>query len=146
MGYNQAKIEMKKSIVMVFSIICLLFVSTNVANAQEWTKIGDGLYLVSYGNTAVIEDDIHQCTLNLKVEKSDRKDSNGRPLYDFFCGNKYTKGIAKTGLKSAITAGLTAAGAYIGGPSGAAAGATIAQYANSIASNFYDDVCDYFGE
>lgn len=122
--------------------------------AQERTKIADGLFLVRYGNTAVIEDDIHQCTLQLKVEKTSQKDSHGQQVYNLFCGNKYTKGVAKTTMKAAITALITKAsatiGGAVGGPGGAAAGITagafISQYANSIASNFYDDVCNYFSD
>lgn len=122
--------------------------------AQERTRIADGLYLVRYGNTAVIEDDIHQCTLQLKVEKTNQTDSHGQAVYNLFCGNKYTKGVAKTTMKAAISALITKAsaalGTAVGGPGGTAAGITvgafISQYANSIASNFYDDVCDYFSD
>lgn len=132
---------MKKIILALIAVFAVLMISDN-ANAQKKTKIADGLYLVSYGNTCVIEDDNNQQSLRLKVDM--RKDGSGRPIYDLLCGNKYTKGIAKTALQGAITYGLASAGAAMGGASGAAFGAYLSKYANSIASNFYDDVCDYY--
>ena len=65
-------------------------------------------------------------------------------MYDILCGNKYTKGVAKTALKGGITSALSAAGAALGGPGDAKLGAIISTYVNSIASNIYDDVCDYY--
>lgn len=132
---------MKKIIVALIAVFAFLFITDN-ANAQKKTKIADGVYLVTYGKTAVIEDDNTQQSISLSVEK--REDSSGRPVYDVLCGNKYTKGLAKTALKGGITSALSAAGAALGGPGGAALGATISAYVNSIASNIYDDVCDYY--
>ncbi|MBQ8939120.1 MAG: hypothetical protein IJ047_02725 [Paludibacteraceae bacterium] len=134
---------MKKVIVVLLTLVmCIpLF--------AERYRIGDGLTLVTYGNTAVIEDDNTQQSISLSIER--REDSNGRPVYDLFCGNKYTKGIMKTSLQVAISSIITSAAASVGasgGPAGAAAGAsigaTISKYANNIASNIYDDVCDYY--
>jgi hypothetical protein len=121
------------------------------ANAQTRTKIADGLTLVSYGNTAVIEDDINQMTIRLEVKQ--KTNNTGAIVYDFLCGNKYTKDLTKQMLQDGITVGLTllgrsagASAAGLGGAPGAAAGAFIAKYANRIAMNLYDDACDYFGE
>ena len=115
----------------------------------ERYRIGDGLTLVTYGNTAVIEDDNTQQSISLSIER--HEDSSGRPVYDLFCGNKYTKGIMKTTLQAAISSIITTAAASIGssaGPAGTAAGAsigaTVSKYANNIASYIYDDVCDYY--
>lgn len=133
-----------KKILLVAIAALALFMIPNTANAQKKTKIADGVYLVTYGKTAVIEDDNTQQSISLSVDK--REDSSGRPVYDILCGNKYTKGLAKTALKAGITSALSAAGAALGGPGGAALGATISAYVNSIASNIYDDVCDYYKE
>lgn len=138
----------------VLLFLLTLLACGSVIFAQERTKIADGLFLVRYGNVAVIEDDIHQCTIQLKVEDTKQKNSYGQQLYNVFCGNEYTKGIAKNTMKYAITTMITSAatkiGAATGGVAGAAAGATvgsyISQYANSIASTFYDDVCNHFAE
>jgi len=134
-------IKMKKVLLVIIAALAL-FMTHSTANAQKKTKIADGVYLVTYGKIAVIEDDNTQQSISLSVEK--RKDSSGRPVYDVLCGNKYTKGLAKTALKGGITSALSAAGAALGGPGGAALGATISAYVNSIASNIYDDVCDYY--
>ena len=102
---------------MLLSIMCLLFANTTTANAQQRTKIVDGVYLVRYGNTAVVEDDINQKTWNLSVEAEEKKDSQGHPtgelIYNLACGNKYTKGLTKMALSGAISVSLSAvAGPY----------------------------------
>ena len=125
----------------MIALLAFIFVPSN-ANAQRRTKISDGVYIVNYANTWTIEDDNTQQCISLSVDK--REDHSGRPVYDILCGNKYTKGVAKTALKGGITSALSAAGAALGGPAGAKLGAVISTYVNSIASNIYDDVCDYY--
>lgn len=121
---------MKKFFIVAIAFLFMAF----AASAQQRTKIADGVYLVRYGNTAVLEDDINQKTWNMSVTR--QKKSAGEYVYDFACGNKYTKAITKYALKSAITAGV----AYgTGSP-------TLAGLSAKIADYFYDDVCDYFGE
>lgn len=125
----------------MIALLAFFLVPSN-ANAQRRTKISDGVYIVNYANTWTIEDDNTQQSISLSVDK--REDRSGRPVYDILCGNKYTKGVAKTALKGGITSALSAAGAALGGPGGATLGAVISTYVNSIASNIYDDVCDYY--
>lgn len=131
-------------IIKFITIIALfgLFFIPDAAKAQTRTKISNGVYLVNYANTWTIEDDNTQQCITLSIDK--REDRSGHPVYDILCGNKYTKGVAKAALQSGITSALSAVGAYYGGPKGAAFGATISRYANLIALNIYDDVCDYF--
>ena len=125
----------------MIALLAFFLVPSN-ANAQRRTKISDGVYIVNYANTWTIEDDNTQQSISLSVDK--REDRSGRPVYDILCGNKYTKGVAKTALKGGITSALSAAGAALGGPGGATLGAVISTYVNSIDSNIYDDVCDYY--
>ena len=151
---------MKKYIFVLVAFIACLFAVTDVS-AQKRSKIKDGVYLVSYGNTYIIEDDNSQQSkplIKLSVER--REDKSGRPVYDILCGNKYTKDIAKTSLKLALSSVITSAAAAIGGAvggastggagavagaaKGAAIGGVISSYATSIASNIYDDVCNYY--
>lgn len=151
---------MKKIFLAIIAVFTLLMIPNN-ADAKKRTKISDGVYLVSYGNTFVIEDDNSlqsKSLINLSVKR--REDESGRPIYDILCGNKYTKDIAKTSLKLALTSVITTSAASIGGAvagaatngagavagaaKGAAIGAIISDYAKSIASNIYDDVCDYY--
>lgn len=119
---------------MILVAMIGIFASTNSVYAQTRTKIVDGLYLVRYGNTAVIEDDKNQMTWNLSVTREQK--STGEWVYYVACGNKYSKNVAKYGLSGAVTAAVAATG--IGTWAAGAAGV--------IASTFYDDVCNYFGE
>ena len=126
---------------LLFCLFALPLLGFNGTSfAQKRTKIVDGVYLVRYGNTAVVEDDINQKTWQLSVKAEEKKDSQGNPtgelIYELACGNKYTKGLTKMALSSAITVSLTAvAGPY---------GTVTAQVANMVANIYYEDVCEYY--
>lgn len=108
--------------------------------AQQRTKIIEGVYLVRYGNIAVVEDDINKMTWNLSVTAEEKTDDMGRKLgeyvYTFACANKYTKGLTKFALKGVIVSTLTSA--TVG------AGAITADIAATMALIYYDDVCEYY--
>jgi hypothetical protein len=130
-GYGQSK--MKKIVMILVAVIGFLGISNSVS-AQQRTKIADGIYLVNYGGaTYGIENDNTKQCVNLSVKQ--QKTSAGAVVYDVFCGNKYTKGLAKTGLASGILAALTA----VGQP-------WLAPFVGVVANNIYDDVCHHFGE
>ena len=140
MGYNRQHIIMAKKILASLLFVLAVFGFSNTALSQTRTKIVDGVYLVRYGNTAVVEDDINQMTWNLSVTAQEKKDSQGRStgelIYELACGNKYTKNLTKFALAGAITTGLTAeAGPY---------GAVTAGVATTIANTYYEDVCEYY--
>lgn len=131
---------MTKRILVSLLFVLAVFGFSKTTVAQTRTKIVDGVYLVRYGNTAVVEDDINQMTWNLSVTAQEKKDSQGRStgelIYELACGNKYTKNLTKFALAGAITTGLTAvAGPY---------GAVTAGVATTIANTFYEDVCEYY--
>lgn len=127
---------MKRILLIVFSII----VTLPFIHAQQRTKIIDGVYLVRYGNTAVVEDDINNMTWNLSVTAEEKTDNMGRKLgeyvYTFACANKYTKGLTKFALRGAIVSTLTSATVGVG--------AITADVAATMALIYYDDVCDYY--
>lgn len=130
---------MKRIGIILLCFISLFFIGEE-AFAQQRTKIVEGVYLVRYGNTAVVEDDVNQKTWQLSVKAEEKKDSQGHPtgelIYELACGNKYTKGLTKMALSTAITTSLTAvAGPY---------GTVTAQVANMVANTFYEDVCEYY--
>lgn len=108
--------------------------------AQQRTKIVDGVYLVRYGNTAVVEDDINQMTWNMSVTPEEKTDNMGHKLgeyvYNFACANKYTKGLTKFALKGVIVSTLTSATVGVG--------AITADVAATMALIYYDDVCEYY--
>lgn len=123
-------------------IIAAFMLALPFVQAQQRTKIIDGVYLVRYGNTAVVEDDINKMTWNLSVTAEEKTDNMGRKLgeyvYTFACANKYTKGLTKFALKGAIVSTLTSA--TVG------AGVITADIAATMALIYYDDVCEYYKE
>lgn len=120
-------------------LICLSVVGfTLIANAQERIQIKEGLYLVSYGNAVVIEDDVNQRTISMEIAQEGIDQKNGEMVYNVVCG-KWTKRTVKDGLKIAIAGGIAASGASGGTSLIISAAATLANY-------IYDDVCDYYGE
>lgn len=123
-------------------LLIMAFIAIPSLQAQQRTKIIDGVYLVRYGNTAVVEDDINQMTWNLSVTAEEKTDDIGRKLgeyvYTFACANMYTKGLTKFALKGAIVSTLTSA--TVG------AGAITADIAATMALIYYDDVCEYYKE
>lgn len=120
---------------MVCVAICMLFAISSSASAQNRVKVRDGVYLVSYGNTFVIENDNLQRSEPIQVRVEQKKESNGLSTYDLFCGNKVTKGIAKTALSGAIATILTSSGVA----------SWVTPFAGYIANSIYDEVCDYYG-
>lgn len=140
MGYNMALNNMTKKIFLGLLFILAVFGFSKTSYAQTRTKIVDGVYLVRYGNTAVVEDDINQRTWNLSVQATEKKDSQGRStgeiIYDLACGNKYTKNLTKWTLQTAIATSITA----VAGPYSVA----VAGAATTIAGTFYEDVCEYY--
>lgn len=127
---------MKKILLLIVAILSTL----PALMAQQRTKIIDGVYLVRYGNTAVVEDDINKMTWNLSVTAEEKTDDRGNKLgeyvYTFACANKYTKGLTKFALKGVIVSTLTSA--TVG------AGAITADIAATMALIYYDDVCEYY--
>ena len=118
----------------ILLILFVLMVASGSVWAQQRTKIAEGVTLVRYGNTAVVEDDINQKTWRLSVERD--KNKAGEWVYNIACGNKYTKAVAKFAVSRSIKALLIQTGV----------GSTVSGAAARIAEYFYDDVCDYFGE
>lgn len=116
---------------MLFILLLLLPI---VSNAQQRTKLYDGVYIVSYGNTTVIENDITQQTIQITVTQSET--SLGERVYEVACGNSRSKKVIKGGLKAAIGAALKTSGA-----------GWFASWAVAEAVDFiYDSVCDYYSE
>lgn len=122
---------MKKYILVAIAFIACLFSITNVA-AQTRTKVKEGVYLVSYGDTFVIEDEVNQRSVQFQVEQ--KQDESGRPVYDILCGNKVTKEIVKTALKGAISSVLVSSGVA----------SWVIPFANTVAGLAYDSICDYY--
>ena len=73
------------------------------------------------------------CAFNSQPISQEEKKSTGEIVYNIFCENKYTKGIAKYALTRTIkTLVSSVATPVVGGVAGV------------IASDVYDDVCEYY--
>lgn len=125
---------MKKLLLICLSVIGFTF----VANAQERIQIKEGLYLVSYGNAVVIEDDVNQRTISMEIAQEGIDQKNGEMVYKVVCG-KWTKRVVKYGLKAAVVEGIKAAALTQGASLAVSAAAELANW-------IYDDVCEYYGE
>lgn len=108
-----------------------LFATINTVSAQTRTKIADGLTLVRYGNTAVLEDEKNQKTWNLSATREQK--STGEWVYTVACEG-YTRVAIQGGLQGAISYVLVQSGV----------GAFWVGAVNGIAAKFYQDVCDYY--
>ena len=127
---------MKKLFTLMVAIFSIL-ISTN-ASAQNRIELSKGVYLVSYGNSAVIEDDNNQRSISIQISQEIKDRQTGEKIYNVVCG-KWTKRVVKDGLDIAIAAGIAASGASSGSSLIVSAAAKAAKY-------IYDDVCDYYGE
>lgn len=109
-----------------------------VVNAQNRIKVKEGLYLVSYGNTAVIEDEENQCTISISIAQEIIDKENGEVVYNVVCG-RWTKRVVKYALKTAVAAGIKEAALTSGASLAVSAAAEIATWV-------YDEACDYYGD
>lgn len=114
-------------IVAVIATICCV----QIVNAQQRTEVMDGVYIATYGNVTVIENDNTQQTVQIRVVKSDN-------LYDIMCGNTVVKTVAKAGLRKGISYVITGYTAIPKWLTKAAVG--------FVVDKVYDGVCNYFGD
>lgn len=122
----------------LFLVALLSIVIGTNASAQNRTKVGDGVYLVTYGSTAVIEDEKNQRSISIEISQESIDRQTNQKIYKVACG-KWTKRVVKDGLKAAIAGGIAASGATGGSSAIVSAASTAALY-------IYEDVCDYYGE
>lgn len=111
--------------VAVIAIVCC----AQTADAQQRTEVAKSVYLTTYGNVTVIENDNLQQSIQIRVEKSDN-------LYEILCGNTVVKTVAKEALTQGITAVIQANTAIPRWVSHAVV--------KHIVSKIYDGVCNYY--
>lgn len=119
---------MKKGISLIIAIIAIIC-CVETTSAQQRIKVDDGVYLTTYGNVTVIENDNTQQSVQIKVVKSES-------LYDILCNDTIVKTVAKTGLVQGISyviQGYTAIPEWV-------SKAVVAHIVNKV----YDGVCDYY--
>lgn len=126
-----------KKLFTLFVTIFSILISTN-AYAQNRIELSKGVYLVSYGKSAVIEDDNNQRSISIQISQEVKNRQTGEKIYNVICG-KWTRRTVKEGLDAAIKAGIDAAALTEGASMIVSVSAKAAKY-------IYDDVCDYYGE
>ncbi len=119
---------MKKIITFIIAVVTIVCCSQTVC-AQQRTEVAKGVYLTTYGNVTVIENDNTQQSIQIKVVKSDN-------LYDILCGDTVVKTVAKAALTQGITAVIQAHTAIPQWVSRAIVG--------HIVNKIYDGVCNYY--
>lgn len=124
-----------KGIALFLSVFTVLLMSNN-AFAQQRTKISEGVYVVSYGGTYVIEDDINQISVNMKIQQEKIDKSNNEKMYNVICG-KWSRRVTSFALAEAIKEGIKYA-VPTGGSS------LIPAAAAAVAKWIYEDACDYW--
>lgn len=110
-------------------------VSTNAADKHS---LGNGVSLVQYGNTWVVEDDNRQMSISVEIAQAGIDRKNNKKMYNVIC-NGTTKKVAKWALRGAIAAGVKAAAV--------SGGSTFLVSASALAADIiYDEACDYWKE
>ncbi len=120
--------------ILLLAVAIFSFCSLAV-NAQQKTKLYDGVYIVNYGGGiyGIENDKAQQCvSISIVKEKIDRE--NNEKMYKVVCG-KWTKRVVKLGIKSAVAYGIAQT---------AGAGTKIAKAAGIAAEWVYEDFCEYW--
>ena len=125
---------MKRTSLMIMSLISFLLIGAS-SFAQTKTKISEGLYLVDYAGTYVIEDEVNQRSVSITITEEIKDRQKDEKIYKVVCG-KWSKRVVKDGLKAAIAGGIAASGATYGTSLIISAASTLAMY-------IYDDYCEY---
>lgn len=121
---------MKKVLLLVVAIFTLC---NFAANAQQRTKLYDGVYIVNYGGgTYGIEDDRTQQCISISIAQEYIDRENNRTFYKVVCG-KWSQRVVKTGIKAAVE--------YVGKKT-AGAGTKIAKVIGKAAEWIYEDFCE----
>lgn len=105
------------------------------ANAQERMEIQKDVYLVTYGDKLIIEDDVNNRSVSIEVSQEITDRQNAEKLYKVVC-NKYVKSVTKKALKRAIEEGVRWANQTYG--------ISLSVSAIALAADLgYEYMCDY---
>lgn len=119
---------------MILCFISCLLIGASVS-AQNRTKISEGLYLVDYAGTYVIEDEVNQRSISITITEEIKDKQTDEKIYKVACG-KWTRRTVKDALDKTIEAGIIAAAPTKGTSLIISATAKLAKY-------IYDDYCEY---
>ncbi|MBR3986834.1 MAG: hypothetical protein IKK04_06740 [Bacteroidales bacterium] len=133
MGYNWQK-QMKRNGLMIMCLISFLLIGAT-SSAQTRTKISEGLYLVDYAGTYVVEDEVNQRSISITITEEIKDRQTNEKIYKVTCG-KWTRRTVKDALDKTIEAGIITAVPTKGTSLIISAAAKLAKY-------IYDDYCEY---
>ena len=115
---------------ITFILISLFMLFSIDSEAQNRFKVSDGVYIATYGNVSVIENNNTKQSIQIKVEKK------SDDLYDIFCNNKYVKSATKRILKESINLAITSSTGGAG---------ILTRVAIEVGVDYiYDSVCEYY--
>lgn len=126
---------MKRFIMVLFAVLAS-FSFVDTISAQTRVRVDDGVYLVRYGKTSVLEDEKNQRSISIEIAQDGIDQRNKEKVYKVVCG-KWTKRVVKKALKTAVDEGIRAAAPSHGMSLGVSAIAAAADW-------IYDDACEYF--
>ena len=113
-----------------------LYMMIGNVNAQQRTKLSDGVYVVDYAGTWVVENDNTGQSISIEVKQEYADARNNEMMYKVVCG-KWTRRVIKSGLKKAIKEGIKAAGVT----EGFSLTVSVIAFAADV---IYDEACDYW--
>lgn len=125
----------------LINILCLFGVVLSAslsANADNRQSLGNGVNIVQYGNTWVIEDDNRQMSISMEIAQAGIDKKNNEMMYKVVCEG-YTKKVAKWALKAAIKEGIK----HAVDSGGSSLLVSVSGYAVDI---IYDGACNYWKE
>lgn len=70
---------------MILCFISCLLIGASVS-AQNRTKISEGLYLVDYAGTYVIEDEVNQRSISITITEEIKDKQTDEKIYKVACG------------------------------------------------------------
>lgn len=76
---------MKRVVLFIVALVSIVLGAN--ALAQSRTKVGDGVYLVMYGNKAIIEDDNNQRSISVEIFQESINRQTSQKIYKVVCGN-----------------------------------------------------------
>lgn len=117
-------------------LLILLVTLSFTSKAQKRTNLSNGVSLVQYGNTWIIEDNNRQQSISVEIAQAGIDRKNNEMMYNVICNGSVRK-VAKWALRTAIAEGIKAASA--------SGGSSLLVSASGLAVDIiYDKACDYW--
>lgn len=83
---------------ILFFLISWIMINNSYA---QRTRISDGIYVFSYGNIYIIEDDINQISVSMIIQQERINDRTNETIYKVVC-EKWSRRVTSIALEEAI--------------------------------------------